>query len=309
MPSVALFAHEACLAHDAGPDHPESPARLRTVIAVLEGAEFLPLKRMQAPRASEDAVLLVHSSAYLSKLKTLTAGGQRIQMDADTVLMPRSLEAALRAAGGATQAVDLVLSGCVERAFVAARPPGHHAEREQAMGFCFLSTAAIAARHARLRGGVRRAAVIDFDVHHGNGTQAALAAFPELLYISSHQMPCYPGTGDSSDVGSGNVLNLPLAPGTGSTRFREVWQRQGLPRLAAFAPELVIISAGFDAHHQDPLAQISLQAEDFRWLTQQLVAVAQTCCAGRIVSLLEGGYHLEALAKSTKLHVDALMHG
>ncbi len=309
MASVALVTHEACLAHDPGPGHPESPARLAAVMAALATPDFVALRRVEAPRATDEAILLVHSAAFLDGLRQLAARGGRVDIDADTIFMQHSLEAALRAAGGALRAVDIVVEGAVERAFVAARPPGHHAEPDRAMGFCLLSNAAIAARHAQTRRGLRRVAVIDFDVHHGNGTQTAFASSPDLLYVSSHQMHCYPGTGAATETGLGNLVNLPLPPGAGSALFREAWQTRGLPAITAFAPELLIISAGFDAHHDDPLAQISLRTEDFSWLTGELVTIARTCCAGRIVSLLEGGYDLSALSASVAAHVATLMQG
>ena len=307
MASVAVVTHEACIAHDPGPQHPETSARLAAVMEVLAAPEFRALRHVQAPRASDEAILLVHSNPYLTALRQLTAVGGRVDIDADTVLMQHSLEAALRAAGGGVEAVDLVLGGTVDRAFVAVRPPGHHAEPERAMGFCLLNNAAIAARHAQRRWGLTRVAVIDFDVHDGNGTQAAFAASPDLLYVSSHQMPCYPGSGAATETGVGNVVNLPLPPGSGSVLFRETWQRHAFPAIVAFQPVLLVISAGFVAHRDDPLAQLDLQTEDYAWLSRELVRIAQICCDGRLVSLLEGGYHLEALAASARVHVAALM--
>jgi acetoin utilization deacetylase AcuC-like enzyme len=224
------------------------------------------------------------------------------------VVGPGSVEAARRAAGGAIAAVDAVMEGWADTAFAAVRPPGHHAEASQAMGFCLFNSAAIAALHARRRWGLKRIAVVDFDVHHGNGTQHMFQGDPDLLYISSHQMPCYPGTGSPSETGvAGNVVNLPLEPGSGSAAFRGAWEHKGIPALLAFAPELIIVSAGFDAHQADPLAQINLETADFGWITDQLLAVAAACCKGRLISVLEGGYDLRALAASTALHVRRLI--
>jgi acetoin utilization deacetylase AcuC-like enzyme len=228
-------------------------------------------------------------------------------IDGDTVFGPGTLEAVLRAAGGACAAVDAVMEGWAKAAFVAMRPPGHHAEADRAMGFCIFNNAAVAAYHARSRWGLRRIAVADFDVHHGNGTQNIFEADPELFYASSHQFPCYPGTGREAEHGvAGNVVNAPLAPGSGGVEFREAWARM-LPQLAAFKPELLILSAGFDGHAADPLAQLRLREADFAWITEALLEVADAHCPGRVVSLLEGGYDLNALASSAAAHVRALM--
>ena len=309
MARVALVSHPACLGHDPGPWHPERPSRLSVVLEALASPAFIGLQHHAAPRADDEVVALVHPPAHLAKLRRLHAAGGRVDIDADTVVMEASLEAALRAAGGGVGAVDLVMAGAVERAFVAVRPPGHHAEPAAAMGFCLLNSAAIAARYAVVRHRLSRVAIIDFDVHHGNGTQTVCATDPSLLYVSSHQMPCYPGTGAREETAGGRLVNMPLAPGCGSEQFRAAWMQTGLPAIAAFAPRLLVISAGFDAHLDDPLAQLSLQCEDFSWLTTSLVDLATTCCKGRIVSLLEGGYDLQALAASAAVHVAALMQG
>jgi acetoin utilization deacetylase AcuC-like enzyme len=307
MNRVAMITHPACIVHDPGLGHPEQPDRLRAVLSALEHPDFVSLLREQAPLATEEQLGLAHPAAYVDSLLALTGDGQRA-LDPDTIVGPGSVEAARRAAGGAVAAVDAVMEGWADAAFAAVRPPGHHAEASQAMGFCLFNNAAIAALHARRRWGLKRIAVVDFDVHHGNGTQHMFEADPNLLYISSHQMPCYPGTGSASETGvSANVVNLPLEPGSGSAAFRAAWEHTGIPALLAFAPELVIVSAGFDAHQADPLAQINLETADFGWITDQLLAVASACCKGRLVSVLEGGYDLRALAASAALHVRRLI--
>lgn len=308
MARVALVSHPACLAHDPGPWHPERPARLEAVISALSAPVFSDLQRYDAPVATDQMVKLVHLPDYLQTLRRLNNGGERVELDPDTVLMPASLEAALRAVGGGVLAVDLVLSGRVDRAFVAVRPPGHHAEAGYAMGFCLFNSAAIAASYAQQHHGLARIVLVDFDVHHGNGSQSRCADAAGLLYVSSHQHPCFPGTGLAEETGGGHLVNMPLAPGSGSAAFRQAWTDIGLPAITAFRPSLMVISAGFDAHQDDPLAQIALRIDDFAWLTRSLVAAA-TSCEGRIVSLLEGGYDLRALSAGVAAHVTALMQG
>ena len=309
MRRVALITHPDCLLHDPVPGHPECPDRLRHVLAALDHADFAPLLRAEAPCASDEQLRLVHPAAYVRHLAGLAGlEGDTVALDADTHVGPGSIQAARRAAGGTIAAVDAILQGRAEMGFAAVRPPGHHAEAAQAMGFCLFSNAALAAAHARQRYGLRRIAVVDFDVHHGNGTQHIFENDADLFYASSHQMPCYPGTGDASERGvAGNVVNLPLAPGSGAAAFRAAWDEVGLPALRAFAPELLIVSAGFDAHRADPLAQLRLDTEDFGWITDRLIGVADACCQGRLVSCLEGGYDLAALAQSAALHVRRLM--
>ena len=307
MNRVAMFTHPDCLEHDPGPGHPECPDRLRAVLSALEHPDFVSLLREQAPLATEEQLCLAHPAAYVEALLALDPNDTRM-LDSDTVAGPGSVTAARRAAGGAIAAVDAVMEGWTDVAFAAVRPPGHHAEANQAMGFCLFGSAAIAALHARRRWGLRRIAVIDFDVHHGNGTQHMFEGDPDLFYASSHQMPCYPGTGYASETGvAGNVVNLPLDPGAGSAAFRSIWEHQGIPALLAFQPELIIVSAGFDAHRADPLAQLQLDTTDFGWITDQLLAVAGAVCRGRLVSVLEGGYDLKALAASSALHVRRLL--
>ncbi len=307
--AVALLTHPACLGHDTGPGHPERPERLRAVWQALEHADFNPLLREQAPLATQAQLELAHPRAYVERILAIRPAAPRLQqLDADTLMSAGSVEAALHAVGGACAAVDAVMEERAEAAFAAVRPPGHHAEPTHAMGFCLFGSAAIAALHARQSWGLKRVAVLDFDVHHGNGTQAMLQDDPDLFFGSSHQHPCYPGTGAASEHGiAGNVVNLPLPPGSGSTEFRRGWNDTILPALDRFAPELMIVSAGFDAHRADPLAQLELETDDFAWITSALVEVADRRCGGRLASTLEGGYDLAALAASSAAHVRALM--
>ncbi len=307
--AVALFTHPACLGHDTGGYHPESPDRLRRVLQALEHPDFVPLLREQAPLATEDQLRLAHPAAYVDAILAIRpAEGDYEYLDGDTMMSAGSREAVLRTAGAGVAAVDAVMEGWADCAFAAVRPPGHHAERTRAMGFCLFAGAAIAALHARERWGLKRIAVVDFDVHHGNGTQHILENDPHMFYASSHQSPCYPGTGAASERGvADNVVNLPLRPGSRGDAFRQAWEAIALPRLEAFAPELLIVSAGFDAHRADPLADIRLETEDFGWITDKLLAVADAHCGGKLVSILEGGYDLDALAASAALHVRRLM--
>ncbi len=307
--TVALFTHPACLAHEPGAGHPESPDRLRAVLAALDHPDFAALRREEAPQASPEQLALAHPADYVAEVLALRPPpGNTLRLDADTVVSSGSAEAARRAVGGACAAVDLVLAGHVGSAFVAVRPPGHHAEPRQAMGFCLFGSVAIAALHARMRWNVRRIAIVDFDVHHGNGTQTILENDPEMFFASSHQSPCYPGTGAASETGiDRNVVNLPLPPGTGSASFRQGWHDVILPALDRFAPELLLVSAGFDAHRADPLAQLELDVDDFGWITEALLGIADRQCQGRVVSILEGGYDLDALALSAAAHVRVLM--
>ncbi len=309
MKPVALFTHPACLGHDTGPHHPERPDRLRAVMQALEHPDFVPLLREQAPLATHAQLCLAHPAAHVDRLLALNpAEGELLALDPDTIVSHGTIEAARRAAGGAVAAVDAVMEGWAAAAFAAVRPPGHHAEATRAMGFCLFSNAAIAARHAQARWGLNRVAVVDFDVHHGNGTQDILAPDPALFYGSSHQYPCYPGTGSPRETGvAGNVVNATLLPGAGGEAFRAAWDGRIIPALEAFRPELLIVSAGFDAHRADPLAELSLETVDFAWLTGRLLAVADAHCSGRVASLLEGGYDLTALAASAATHVRGLM--
>jgi len=302
-----VYTHEACLAHDPGGYHPESPERLRAILAALSAPEFAALERRAAPRADLAAIARVHPGDFAERLLAAVPRSGQIALDADTVLSPGSGEAALRAAGAAIAAVDAVIAGEAKNAFCAVRPPGHHAEPSRAMGFCLFNNIAIAAQHARWVYGLARVAVVDFDVHHGNGTQAAFEDDASLLYASTHQSPLYPGTGAASETGVGNILNVPLAPMSGSREFRRAFEDAILPALDRFRPELLLISAGFDAHRDDPLAQLMLVEADYAWVTGELLAVAGRYALGRVVSSLEGGYDLAALAASAAAHLGKLM--
>jgi len=303
--TVALITHDACFGHDPGPHHPECPDRLRAVLGALEAEEFSLLLRESAPRADREALRGVHPDFYIDEILSIRPEvGEYRALDPDTMMSAGSTEAALRAAGGAIAGVDAVMGGRVRASFVAVRPPGHHAEPARPMGFCLFSNVALAALHARARWDLRRIAIVDFDVHHGNGTQAVCFGDPDLFYGSSHQSPCYPGTGSAAERGvADNVVNVPLPPGTGSGDFRQAWEEVILPALREFSPELLLVSAGFDAHEADPLAEFRLREADFAWLTRELVRIAGVSAQGRIVSVLEGGYDLAALAASAATHV------
>jgi acetoin utilization deacetylase AcuC-like enzyme len=305
--TTLLMTHEACLAHDPGPRHPESPARLKAVLAALAEPAFAKLMRREAPKASLEQIALVHPGDFAERMLAMVPKQAYAAIDADTVLSPGSGEAALRAAGACVAAVDAVMQGEAQNAFCAVRPPGHHAEPHHAMGFCIFNNVAIAAVHARRVHKIQRIAVIDFDVHHGNGTQAAFEQDATMLYASTHQMPLYPGTGAASERGVGNIINAPLRPMSDSEEFRKAFSTVILPALERFRPEFVIISAGFDAHRDDPLAQLMLVEADYAWSTERLVEIAKKHAQGRIVSSLEGGYDLDALAGSAAAHVAALM--
>ncbi|NDV49405.1 MULTISPECIES: histone deacetylase family protein [unclassified Salipiger] len=301
----ALITHADCLDHLTPDGHPEQVARLDHVLHALQGLDLL---RLAAPRCEDRDILRVHPQAYLDRLSGALPGEGLIPLDEDTWLSPRSLEAARRAVGGAVRAVDAVLAGEVKTAFCATRPPGHHAEAETPMGFCLFGNAAIAAKHALDHHGLERVAIVDFDVHHGNGTQALLWDEPRALVVTSQQYPLWPGTGAADETGGHhNVLNLPLPPGSGGAEMRAAYAAQAFPRLEAFRPELVIVSAGFDAHADDPLAELNWHEEDFEWLTRELCRIAQGTAQGRVVSLLEGGYDLRALADSARVHVEELI--
>ena len=306
--ATLLYTHPACLKHDTGPHHPERPERLRAILAALQGETFAALDRREAPRAEKAQLTRIHPEWYVNWVLGQIPKEGWAGLDADTIVSSDSGEAALRAAGAVCAAVDAVLAGEARNAFCAVRPPGHHAEPEQAMGFCLFNNVAVAAQQARTAHGLKRVAVVDFDVHHGNGTQAVFERDADLFYASTHQSPLYPGTGQAHERGTaGNVVNAPLPPFAGSAEFRAAMEGVVLPALDAFRPELVLISAGFDAHTRDPLASLNLVEDDYGWVTRQLCAVAARHAQGRVVSALEGGYDLKALAASVSAHVDALL--
>ncbi len=300
---TALVTHDACFDHVTLPGHPEQVARLDAVLGALKAMD---LHRVTAPLGAEDDILRAHPAAHIAALRDAAPDEGWRSLDADTHMSVGTLEAAFRCVGGVVRAVDMVLGGDAPNAFVAMRPPGHHAERETPMGFCFFGNVAIAAKHALEHHGLDCVAIVDFDVHHGNGTQDLVEDDPRILFCSTHQMPLYPGTGAAHETGVGNVLNCPLPDGAGSKAFRDVMEQVVLPRVDAFAPQLIIISAGFDAHSDDPLAGMNLVEADFTWVTEKLCDLADRHCEGRVVSSLEGGYDLPALGASAAAHVNVL---
>ena len=304
---MRLYTHPACLLHDPGPGHAERPARLHAVLQALDHDRFAALDRIEAPQAIREQLQRVHGAAHVREILLGAPPDDMLALDQDTVMGPGSTEAALRAAGAVVAAVDAVLGGSARRAFCAVRQPGHHATRDQAMGFCLFNNIAVGAAHALVAHGLKRVAIADFDVHHGNGTQAIFEHEPRVLFASSHQSPLYPDSGREDERGVGNIVNGTLSPGAGSHEFRELWDSVLLPRLHAFKPQLVLVSAGFDAHRNDPLADIRLGQEDYAWITERLAALADAHAGGRLVSTLEGGYDLAALAASVSAHVGALI--
>lgn len=308
--TTLYFTHPVCVDHEPGQHHPECPDRLRAINGALEGPHFADLEKREAPLAERAQIALAHPQGFVDfVLDNIPNSGYRA-FDGDTIVNPSSGEATLRAAGAVTAAIDAVVAGEARNAFCGVRPPGHHAEPTRAMGFCLFNSVAVGAEHARAAHGLRRIAIVDFDVHHGNGTQAMVWDDPDLFYASTHQMPLYPGTGSPEEQGAhDNVANAPLRTGSGSAEFRRAIQEIVIPRIFAFAPELILVSAGFDAHRADPLAGLALEDEDFGWVTRELAAVAAEVCGGRLVSALEGGYDQDALARSCEAHVRALMAG
>ncbi|SFQ72575.1 Acetoin utilization deacetylase AcuC [Nitratireductor indicus] len=304
-----FYTHPVCREHLTPPGHPERPDRLRAIVDRLDDEPFAYLERLEAPLGDEATILYAHPQHHLDKVKMSIPEKGMARIDEDTTVSPKSFEAALLAIGGANAAVDDVFSGEAGNVFVAGRPPGHHAEKDRAMGFCLFNNAAIAARHAQRKHGAERVAIVDWDVHHGNGTQDIFWDDPTVLYCSTHQMPLYPGTGARDETGVGNIVNAPLPPGAGSEAFREALNALVLPALDRFSPDLIIISAGFDAHWRDPLAELNFQTEDFDWATGVLMEKADRLSQGRLVSLLEGGYDLEGLSASVAAHVGRLMKG
>ena len=308
--ATLLLHHRAFAAHRTAPGHPERPDRYRAVAAALSRPQFDALVREEAEPADLAATRYVHSSRYVDALEAARPDDGYVYLDGgDTMMEPSSWEAALRGVGATLQAVDRVLAGDAQNAFVASRPPGHHAETERAMGFCLFNNISIGARHAQRKHGLARVAIVDFDVHHGNGTQQIFYSDPSVLYASTHQMPLFPGTGAVRETGVGNIFNSPLAPGDGGAELRAAFQDRIVPALHAFSPELIIVSAGFDAHERDPLGSLTMTAADFAWVTRELMTSAEKLCDGRLVAVLEGGYDLQGLTDSVTAHVGELLKG
>jgi acetoin utilization deacetylase AcuC-like enzyme len=306
--TTQLFTHAACLEHDPGDFHPECPERLESILRALDRDSFRDLERIDAPRASEAQLMLAHPHAHVAQIFDRIPKTGRLLIDGDTNVSRGSGEAALRAAGAVVAAVDAVIGGRAKNAFCAVRPPGHHAEPSTAMGFCLFNNVAIGALHARAAHGLRRVAVVDFDVHHGNGTQRMFERDPDLFFASTHQWPLYPGTGAEEEHGvADNIVNVPLRPHSDGAIYRAAFERRVIPALDRFAPEVILISAGFDAHRRDPLAALNLEEDDYAWITSAIATIARRHAKGRIVSTLEGGYDLQALAASSAAHVNALM--
>lgn len=302
--STIIIQHDDCLRHNPGVKHPESPQRIKAVLGGLEGLKGL--QHLPAPLATVEEITRVHPMEFWASLQVKEPSEGNVAIDPDTFLNNGSINAALRASGGLCFAIEQILDDKALRAFCAVRPPGHHSEPERAMGFCLLNHAAIGALHALENPDIKRVAIIDFDVHHGNGTQTIFEQNPDVMYVSSHQMPLFPGTGHMEEIGCGNILNLPLAAGDGSKAFRQAWSKLGLPAIHSFEPDLILISAGFDAHERDPLAQLEVQDEDYRWITEEICDLATDSCQGRVASILEGGYDMHALASATRAHVEGL---
>ncbi len=303
--STLIIHHDDCLAHDTGPRHPECPGRIPAVLDAIKGISNL--QYLPAPKAEDIQLLRAHPREHIDAVHAAEPSQGRSNLtEADTVMAPGSVAAALRAAGAVCLAIDEVCSSRVENAFCVVRPPGHHAEAQRAMGFCLFNSVAIGARHAQAEHGCAKVAILDFDVHHGNGTQAIFEQDPSVLFISSHQTPLYPGSGEASERGVGNIINIPLPGGSGSAECQAAWKHIALPAVDGFAPDLIMISAGFDAHEADPLAQLEWVPEDYAWLTREIRRLARKHCEGRLVSALEGGYDLEALGQCAREHVAAL---
>jgi acetoin utilization deacetylase AcuC-like enzyme len=303
---TTIIHHDDCLKHDTGPRSPEVTQRIEAVLAGLEGLqglEFLP-----APKATQEQLSRVHTEMFQDRLRELEPQTGRISVTEEDNIMSRgTLDATLRGSGAICFAIEQVLSGNTGNAFCVTRPPGHHAEQETAMGYCFFNHVAVGARHAQTHPGIAKVAIVDFDVHHGNGTQAIFDNDPSVLFVSSHQMPLYPGSGNAGETGCGNILNLPLEPGAGSREFRQAWSTLGLPAVHSFEPDLILISAGFDAHYRDPLGHLEVQDIDYRWISGELMDLAGGSARGRLISTLEGGYDLKALATASRAHAEALL--
>ncbi len=308
--ATLLLHHPSFANHKTGAGHPERPDRYRAVQAVLGQPQFDPLVREEAEVADLATTRYVHSNRYVDALEEARPDAGYVYLDGgDTVMEPSTWEVVLRAVGGTLQAIDSVLEGEAQNAFVACRPPGHHAETERAMGFCLFNNIGIGARHAQKTHGLERVAIVDFDVHHGNGTQEIFYSDPSVLYASTHQMPLFPGTGAVRETGVGNIFNAPLSAGDAGPELREAFEDRILPALDAFSPELIIVSAGFDAHERDPLGSLNMTADDFGWVTRELMKAAEQHCQGKLVAVLEGGYDLQGLTDSVSAHVGELMKG
>jgi acetoin utilization deacetylase AcuC-like enzyme len=309
--TTLLYMHPSSLQHDPGPGHPEQPARIRQIMSVLEREErkgaLVGLERREPPQATREQLERVHDPAYVETILAAIPARGHVRLDPDTAVSPGSDEAALRGAGGACAAVDAVLAGEARTALCALRPPGHHAERARAMGFCLFNNVAIGAMQALEAHGLARVSIFDFDVHHGNGTQHSFEREGRVQYLSAHQWPLYPGTGAREERGIGNIVNVPLSAGTGSKAWRRAVESEILPAIDAHAPELIFLSAGFDAHRDDPLAMLELVEEDFAWVTREAKRLADRHAKGRIVAVLEGGYNLNALGNSVLAHLEALL--
>jgi len=307
--STLYVSHPAFADHLTPPGHPERPERMRAVEQALEAEVFQALARVEAPLAEAAVATLAHPEAFVEALDRVRPREGSVRIDGDTVMSVGTWEALLRGLGAVTHAVDEVMEGRAQNAFCGIRPPGHHAEQTTAMGFCFFNFVVCAARHAQKKFGAQKVAIVDFDVHHGNGTQAIVWDDPSIMYASTHQMPLFPGTGARSETGVGNIVNCPMRAGDGGDKFREAFDDAIIPSLKTFSPDLIVISAGFDAHKRDPLGGLWLVEEDYSWMTKRLMDVADEHAGGRVVSVLEGGYDLQGLGQSTAAHVRALMRG
>ena len=304
--TTLFVTHPECVDHDPGFGHPEAPGRLSAIVAALKDQEFSSLLRLEAPLGTKADIERVHRPSFATSLLARIPQNGHVALDADTIVSSGSGNAALRAVGAVTAAIDTVIAGKAQNAFCAVRPPGHHAEPSHAMGFCLFNSIAIGARYAQAVHGITRVAIVDFDVHHGNGTQTVAETDPTLFFASTHQYPFYPGTGAEEETGVGNIVNVPLRIGSSGTLFRRAFEAKILPALEDFAPDLILVSAGFDAHRADPLAGLELEDDDFDWVTSRLLEAAERHSKGRLISVLEGGYDLRALASSAAAHVRAL---